>query len=62
MQRELLEEAGVSDITQEQFDEKLWELVGQMTSAELEALPGFYEIVSEELNNEVIEAIEKDRE
>ena len=48
------------EISQEQFDAKLWELVAEMSPAELEALPGFYEIVSEELNNEVIKAIQEE--
>ena len=45
-------------MTNEQFDAKLEELVSRMTAAELMALPGFYEIVSEELNNEVLDALD----
>jgi hypothetical protein len=44
-------------ITQEEFDEKLEELVGKMSPAELMAMPGFYEIAREELNNEVLEEL-----
>lgn len=47
-------------ITQEKFDEKLWELERQMHSSERESLPGYYEIISEHLNNDVIKALEDD--
>lgn len=52
----------MSQITQEEFDAKLDELVASMTAVEIFAMPGVYEIVSEQLNNEVIRAIESDRE
>jgi len=45
---------------QERFDEKLEELVGKMTGPQLMAMPGFYEVAVEELNNEVIKALEED--
>ena len=46
-----------ASITQEEFDEKLEEIIGRMTTDQLMAIPGFYEVVSEELNNEVLEAL-----
>ena len=39
----------------EDFNTELYELVYEMSSAQLFALPGFYELVSEALNNEVID-------
>ena len=48
-------------VTTEMFDEKLQELVGKMTPDELMAMPGFYEIASEELNNKVLEELEEER-
>lgn len=54
--------ADYSWVTTEMFDEKLEELVGKMTPAELMAMPGFYEIASEELNNKVLEELEAERE
>jgi hypothetical protein len=48
-------------ITNEQFDAKLTEILDGMTGAQLLAIPGLYEVVSEELNNDVIEAIEAER-
>lgn len=47
-------------VTTEMFQEKLEEIVGKMTTAELFALPGFQEAVQEELNNKVLEALEED--
>lgn len=47
-------------VSHEQFDAKLEELVGEMSVAQLMALPGFYELVSEELNNEVLKALEEE--
>lgn len=46
-----------ASITQEEFDEKLEEIIGRMTTDQLMAIPGFYEVVSEELNNEVLEEL-----
>lgn len=48
-------------VTDEIFDRKLEELVGQMTAEDILAMPGVYEIVSEELNNEVLSALEAER-
>lgn len=47
-------------ITDEQFDTKLMEILGRMTAAQLMGIPGIYEIVAEEFNNQVIEEIEND--
>lgn len=47
-------------ITTDQFDSKLIEILDGMTGAQLLNIPGVYEVVSEELNNNVIEAIEAD--
>ena len=48
-------------ITDEQFDAKLIELLNKMTGAQLLSMPGIYEIVSEELNNAVFDAINAER-
>lgn len=48
-------------ITDEEFDTKLIEILSKMTAAQLLSIPGIYEIVSEEFNNNVIEAIEAER-
>lgn len=45
-------------ISQEEFDSKLEEIVSTMTAASLLSYGGIYEILSEELNNDVIEAWE----
>lgn len=45
-------------ITQEQFDEKLEELVAAMSAGELLGVEGVYEILSEYLNNEVLAEFE----
>lgn len=42
---------------QERFDAKLEEMVERMTTAELLATPGVYELLAESLNNEVLQAI-----
>jgi hypothetical protein len=47
-------------ITTELFDTKLVEILNGMNGAQLLSIPGVYEVVSEELNNDVIEAIEAD--
>lgn len=47
-------------ITDELFDAKLMEILSGMTAAQLLSVPGVYEIVSEEFNNEIIETIEED--
>ena len=51
-----------SKMTQEDFDRVLLEIVGQMTPAQILVIPGVYEIVSEELNNDVLCAWEVEQE
>lgn len=50
------------NMRQEDFDRLLLEIVGQMTPAQILAIPGVYEIVSEELNNDVLCAWEVEQE
>ena len=40
---------------------KLKEILDSMSGSQLLSIPGLYEVVSEELNNEIIEAIEKEQ-
>lgn len=49
-----------TQVTQEAFNAKLEELLNEMGGAELLAIPGLYEVVSEHLNNEVLEALRED--
>ena len=49
----------MNNITNEQFDSKLADILSDMTGAELLSIPGLYEVVAEELNNEVLEALEE---
>lgn len=44
----------------DRFDRKLEELLDEMSGAELLAVPGLYEVVSEALNNEVLRALERE--
>ncbi len=44
---------------QDAFDKKLEEILDGMTGAQLLAIPGLYEVVAEELNNEVLKALQK---
>ena len=48
-------------VTSEMFDAKLAELLSEMSGAEILQIPGVYEVVSEELNNDALEALEKER-
>ena len=43
-----------ASITSEQFDEALEELVGDLLASEILIIPGIYEVLSEEFNNEVL--------
>lgn len=45
-------------VTQEQFDQKLIEILSGMTGAQLLSIPGIYEILAEEFNYEVFDALE----
>ena len=50
-------------ITTEMFNNKLGDLVeARYTAKELLRVPGIYEILQEELNNEVLEELEEERE
>lgn len=49
-------------VTDDMFATKLEEIVGRMTTAELMAIPGFHELAREELNNQVLQELEDDRE
>lgn len=46
-----------SFITQEMFDEKLKELVGEMSAGEILSVEGVYEGLSEELNNRILDEL-----
>ena len=48
-----------SKVTTEQFDAILEEIVGKMSAGALLAIPGVYEVLSEELNNEVLQRLEE---
>ncbi len=48
-------------ITSEMFTEKLGDIVAAMSSDEILAVPGTYEALSEALNNEVLDALESER-
>lgn len=48
-------------ITQQEFDNGLRGILKEMTGEQLLNLPGVYEIVSEEFNNDVISAWERGR-
>jgi hypothetical protein len=50
-----------TQITNAEFDAKLEEILSGMTGAQLLSIPGIYEIVSEEYNNEILEAWENER-
>lgn len=50
------------EITPEMFLQKLEELLDDMTGEQLLMIPGLYEVVSEHLNDAVLEALEDDDE
>lgn len=50
-----------TNINNDQFDEMLREKLSKITAAQLLSIPGIYEIVSEEFNNEIIEDWENSR-
>lgn len=52
----------MNNITNEQFDSKLADILSDMTGAELLSISGLYEVVAEELNNKVLEALEEEQE
>ncbi len=52
--------ASYSAMTHDEFDAILDRLVGRMTTAEIMGYPGVYEILREELNNEILEVWEQE--
>lgn len=51
-----------SDVTQEEFDKALEAILDEATGAELLAIPGLYEVVSEHFNNEAIDVAREEKE
>lgn len=51
-----------NEVTTEEFDQALEELLDEMSGAEVLATPGTYEVFSEALNNEAIERAKKIKE
>lgn len=49
-------------VTDDIFYSKLVELVGETSPRTLLAVPGVYELLSEHFNNEVLDALEDERE
>lgn len=49
------------DMTTEDFDRHLREVLNSMTPEQILAIPGVYEAVSEELNNEVLDSWDQER-
>lgn len=47
-------------VTDEMFDDKLAELIGEKTPEQLLAIPGVYEILREHFNNDVLEELDKE--
>lgn len=47
--------ADYSKMTQDEFDELLEEMVGNMSGSEIMAISGAYEVFSEHLNNDVLD-------
>ena len=48
------------EITNDQFDSKLAELVSETPAGHLLTIPGVYEILSEWFNNDIIDALTED--
>lgn len=49
-----------SYVTEEMFQQKLEEIVGRMSTDQLLATPGVAEILREELNNEVLNELDRE--
>jgi hypothetical protein len=47
------------DVTQELFDDMLFKVIDEENASSLLAIPGVYELVSEEYNNEVLRRLEE---
>lgn len=54
--------ADASDVTDEEFDKALEAILDEATGAELLAIPGLYEVVSEHFNNEAIDVAREEKE
>ena len=48
-------------VTDEMFDEELIAILRDIPSSELLRIPGIYEILKEEFNNEVLSSLENNR-
>ena len=48
-------------VTSEMYDAKLAEVLDEVGGSGLLAVPGVYEVVSEHFNNDVLEALERER-
>lgn len=46
------------DVTQELFDDMLFKVIDEENASALLSIPGVYELVSEEYNNEVLKRLE----
>jgi hypothetical protein len=53
--------ADASDVTQEEFDAALEAILDEATGAELLAIPGLYEVISEHFNNEAIDIAREEK-
>lgn len=49
-------------ITTDEFDNALTELVNEMTAEQLFTIPGVYELLAEDMNNEALALAKKNRE
>lgn len=48
------------EMTQEEFDNGLMNILGEMKASQLISIPGIYEILAEHFNNEIIDKWEED--
>ena len=48
----------MTNITNEQFDALLKQIIDEQPASALLSIPGIYEILSEEFNNEILERFE----
>jgi hypothetical protein len=48
-------------VTNEMFDEELEKVIEEASASTLIAIPGLYEVVREEFNNEILERLERFR-
>lgn len=50
-----------STLTQEEFERRLSEMIDRKDASYLLTIPGIYDILSEEYNNDILDEWEKDR-